>query len=393
MEGGDGAVKAREDVRTDIVVAVATAALSAFGTWVELTYSTISFPPAAGGYALAIAAGAVLVFRRRAPVLVAVAALVLVYGYHLLGYPGEAPGVVLFVAFYSVTAHGRSLRAIATGLGLTVAAEFISVVPPHPVPWYSPAVLAPSVSIGAGVLIGAVVRQRRMALEARTAQEALAAEGRLRERMAAERLLIARDLHDVLAHTLSVIAVQAGAALDSLDDDPAQARRSITAVRAAARDVLPGLHETLRTLRGEAAEGARAPQPGLSQLTEVADKARASGLDVQLELPPEPSGLSPFLELTAYWIATEALSNVMKHSNASRVCAAVTMDGDQLHIRVVDNGHATSGNASDAGRPSAGGFGLLGMQERAQLAGGTVQAGTTPAGGFLVSARLPLGAP
>ncbi|WP_113716099.1 sensor histidine kinase [Arthrobacter dokdonensis] len=388
MEGGDAALKVREDVRTDLVLAAGTAALAAFGTWVELTYSQVAVPPGAGGYALAVAAGAVLLFRRRAPVRVALAALVLVYAYHLLGYPGEAPGVVLFVAFYSVTAHGTGLRAIAAGLGLTVAAEFISVVPPHAAPWYSPAVLAPSVSMGAGVLIGAVVRQRRMALESRTAQESLAAEGRLRERMAAERLLIARDLHDVLAHTLSVIAVQAGVALDALDDDPAQARKSILAVRAAARDVLPGLHETLRTLRGGNGGGAAAPapQPGLAQLPAVAQKARASGLAVELGLPQRPYGVSPFLELTAYWIVTEALSNVMRHSDASHVSAAVTVQGEFLHVRVEDNGRA-------AGGPQPGGFGLLGMRERVQLAGGTLEAGPTPAGGFLVSARLPLGEP
>ncbi|PYI65478.1 two-component sensor histidine kinase [Arthrobacter livingstonensis] len=385
MADGEASIRSRaDDARIDFVLAGIVAVVVIFGTWVELTYSQDPVPPAVGAYAIAIAASAVLVFRRRAPVLVSVATLVLVYGYHLVGYPGEAPGIVFFVAFYSVTAHGRGLRTIATGLALVVAAEFLSVIPPNPVPWYSPAVIAPAASMGGAVLIGAVVRQRRLEAESRTAQAAHDRESALREHMAAERLLIARDLHDVLAHTLSVIAVQAGVALDALDDDPEQARKSIQAVRTAARDVLPGLHETLRALRGESTSSP-APQPGLAQLAGIAEKARASGLNVRLELPPEHAGLSAFLELTAYWIVTEALSNVMAHSDAANVTAAVTVQGPDLHILVADDGRPVS--------PGTGGFGLAGMQERAQLAGGTVQAGTTAAGGYCVEARLPLGEP
>ena len=241
--------------------------------------------------------------------------------------------------------------------------------------------------MASAVLLGAVVRQRRLAGEARTARIAADAESVLRERLAQERLQIARDLHDVLAHTLSIAAVQAGVALDSLDGNPEQARKAMATVRSLMQEVLPQLHVTLGALRGRsgASTAPIEPQPRLAQLGDVAERARASGLDVHLSLPAPSTELTPFVELTVYRIITEALTNVLSHSDATTATVSVAVADGCVSVEVADNGHATE--------PGGGGFGLIGMRERAQLVGGTVEAGPVDSGGFRVWARIPTEAP
>ena len=228
------------------------------GVWIELAYTQVPPPAAPPAYAIGIVCAALLVARRRRPVAVAVAVVVLVLGYRLLGYPGEAPAVVFFVAFYSVTAYGGGARSLLVGLALCLGAELLLVIPPYPQPWYSPAVLAPTICMGSAVILGAGARQRRLAAEARLAQAAADAEARLREAMAGERLRIARDLHDVLAHTLSVIAVQAGVALDSLETGPEQARKAMARVRSLVR----GNPAAAQLLGGPAGWGRAGTGPG-----------------------------------------------------------------------------------------------------------------------------------
>lgn len=391
--------------RVDLALAVGTALVTTFGIWVEVTYATLPVPPLAGAVLLGLAASATLLARRRAPVLAGIAALILVYAYHLLGNPGEAPGLVFFVAFYSVTAQGRGIRSIFVGFALVVAAEFVAVIPPYPQPWYSPAVIAPTASMASAVLLGAFVRQRFVSAAARSARIVADAESALRERLAQERLQIARDLHDVLAHTLSIVSVQAGVALDNLEDDPTQARKAMTTVRSLVREVLPQLRVTLGALRGEAGASGRrgetgaadasgelgvpaetiAPQPRLAQLRTVVERARSSGLDVRLSLPESSVALTPFVELTVYRIVTEALTNVLSHSDATAVTVDVAVAEGWVSVEVVDNGQATGVGGA--------GFGLIGMRERAQLVGGTVHAGPHESGGFRVSVQLPTEAP
>ncbi|WP_125615933.1 sensor histidine kinase [Specibacter cremeus] len=374
-----------EEFKVELLLAGSVAFVVSIGVWIELAYDEIRPPAGFPAYAIGLAASAVLVFRRRRPVLVSVVVLVLVLVYRLLGYPGEAPAVVFFVAFYSVTAHGSGARSLLVGLALPVAAELLLVIPPYPQPWYSPAVLAPSVCMASAVILGAAARQRRLAAESALAQSAADAEARLRDALAQERLRIARDLHDVLAHTLSVIAVQTGVALDSLPGSPDQARKAMLTVRSLVREATPQLHSSLGALRGEAEPPQLAPQPGLAQLPGVAEQARAAGLRVELVLPQDFSAVSPFVQLTAYRVVTEALTNVLRHADATSATASVSLAEGTLVIDVCDDGTSPG--------PAAGGLGLAGMRERVSLADGTVQAGPDPAGGFRVLARIPAGRP
>lgn len=404
-----------EDFKVEVQLAGAVAFVVTIGVWIELAYTQVPPPAAPPAYAIGIVCAALLVARRRRPVAVAVAVVVLVLGYRLLGYPGEAPAVVFFVAFYSVTAYGGGARSLLVGLALCLGAELLLVIPPYPQPWYSPAVLAPTICMGSAVILGAGARQRRLAAEARLAQAAADAEARLREAMAGERLRIARDLHDVLAHTLSVIAVQAGVALDSLETGPEQARKAMARVRSLVREATPQLHSSLGALRdGAGPVPDLAPQPGLAQLSEVAEQARAAGLSVELVLPADMSAISPFVQLTAYRIVTEALTNVLRHARATAAAASVQLQEGTLVIDVVDNGTSDGGAdaasagaagadpagtvpagtaGSGAGAPGSTGLGLAGIRERASLADGTVQAGPGPDGGFRVLARIPIGQP
>jgi signal transduction histidine kinase len=399
------------ELPVELALAAAMAVVTCTGVAFELTYSPYPVPPVAGAYLLGVASAAVLVARRRRPVLVAVAGLVIVAGYRLAGYPGEATGLALFVSFYTVGAYGQRVRNLVAG-GVLVVLELLipTTVPPHPQPWTSFAILGPGFGLAWMAVLGAGVGARRRAAEEDVRRAAQAAEARLREGMAQERLRIARELHDVLAHTISVIAVQSGLALDSLDSRPEQARAALLEVRAATRQAMPELRAALGLLRGDrepsgepgalggATGGARGEalgralggagalaQPGLDQLAELADSVRSTGLRVDLSVtrPPEAAPLPPFLELTGYRIVQEALTNVVRHAHATTVTVDVRRADGALHIEVRDDGRGTAG-------PAGTGLGLAGMRERAALVGGTVAAGPGPDGGFRVSARLPV---
>jgi signal transduction histidine kinase len=364
---------------------LAVAAVNVFGVWSELTVAGDRVPaPAAGGYAFAVLAGAVLVARRRRPVLVALATMLVTFAYHLSGYPGEAPGFAMFVAFYSVAAYGKRMRSLAACGALVLLAQLIPTLPPNRIPWTSFAVLGPAFGMAWMVVLGAAARQRRLAALERVRQAASRAESDLRERLAEERLRIARELHDVLAHTISVIAVQSGLALDSIDADPARARTALQRVRAAAREAMPELRAALGLLRGDGQGNADlVPQPGLAQLADLAEQARLAGLRVDLTLPEPDTTTTPLLGLTAYRIVQEALTNVVRHAGAGTVTVDVRRDGTMLSIEVRDDGRGTSAGTGT-------GLGIAGMRERASLVGGDLSAGPAKDGGFQVRATLPL---
>jgi signal transduction histidine kinase len=363
------------EFRVEALIAASMGAVSAYGVGAEL--SSAGRPPASpsavGGYALALLAAAVLVARRRYPVAVSLIGLACALVYTLAGYPGLAPALALFVAFYSVAAYSAR-GGVPVGLCLVVLASIIPALPPEPSPWLSFQVLGPSCAMGWAVILGAVARTRRLATEAR-----------VREGVAEERMRIARELHDVLAHTISTIAVHSGLALDTLDSSPDQARAALETVRSAARQARPELRAALGLLRGDHGPG-MAPQPGLAQLPDLVEQARTAGLRVELTVPGGDAALSPLLELTAYRIVQEALTNVIRHAEATEVSIAVRLGRDGIVIDVADDGHAP-GEHHDAG------LGLLGMRERAQTVGGDLTAGPRPNGGFQVHADLPVERP
>lgn len=227
-----------------------------------------------------------------------------------------------------------------------------------------------------------VVRARREQW-ARDRAERRAAE---RRRVDEERLRIARELHDVLAHSISVINVQAGVGLALLDTDPEQARTALTTIKAASKEALGEVRQVLDTLRAPG-EAPRSPAPGLDRLPELVAQAAFAGLTVSVEGEDAARGLPPGTGLAAFRILQEALTNVVRHSGSrtARIRIRITRPPDALELRVDDDGPATGGDAGGSGT------GLIGMRERAAAQGGTMEAGPRPDGGFRVLARLPLG--
>jgi signal transduction histidine kinase len=199
-----------------------------------------------------------------------------------------------------------------------------------------------------------------------------------RRATAEEQARIARELHDVVAHALSVIIVQAGAADDAFALDPERAREPIRAIDEAARSALGDLRRVLGILHGSAAYE---PQPGLAQLDRLIDQVRATGLDVSLETYGAPRPLSAAVDLSAFRIVQEALTNSLKHAAAEHVNVQIRY-GDRLGLEIRDDGRTSGG--------STGGSGLVGMRERVVLLGGVLAVGPQPGGGYRVAAEIPI---
>jgi signal transduction histidine kinase len=234
-------------------------------------------------------------------------------------------------------------------------------------------------------LLGDSVRARRMVVkELEDKAERLERERLLEaERAAAkEQARIARELHDLIAHNISVMVVQASAADDVFDTRPDRAREAMRRVIATGRSALTELRQLLGAVRTDGAD--YAPPPGLARLDELVRQVRHSGLEVALTVDGEPRPVPRALDLSAYRIVQEALTNTLKHGNARHADVAIHYGDDRLEIEILDDGKGDSNGDS-------GGQGLIGMRERVGVFGGSLVAGPAPGGGFSVSARFPLG--
>ncbi len=245
--------------------------------------------------------------------------------------------------------------------------------------------------LAAAVLAGAAVRARRVARERLAEQEAAVIRERERRTLLEERARIARELHDVVAHHMSVISVQADAAPYRVPDPPPELVASFAVIRSNALEALTELRRVLGVLRAETAPGSPgpgAPQPTLDDLDSLAANVRAAGLEVETDVIGEPGPLSPGVGLSAFRIVQEALSNALRHAPGSRVHVEIVHTATALRL-TVRNGPGRHPAASSPGP----GHGLLGMRERAAMLGGDLATGPTPGGGYEVSAVLPLSAP
>jgi signal transduction histidine kinase len=330
-----------------------------------------------------------LLWRRSHPSLV----LLLVAGAFgarvLLGFNPGIAGFGLLVAMYSVAAYEVGARRvfflIVAGLGF-VAGFVVFGVTGNP---RSFAVTVPGLFFVAAWLIGDYLRTRRAyvaQLEERAAR--LERERDQDRRLAAdeERTRIARELHDVVAHDVSVIAIQAGAARAVQASKPEAAAQALGLIETTARETLIELNRLLGVLRGgNGAMPDRSPQPGIGQLAGLVEELRAAGLEVDARVEGKAEPLPPALDLSAYRILQEATTNVLKHARARRVDIRVHYTGTMLALDVRDDG---AGDGTDPA--SSSGHGLIGMRERVALFGGTLRAGRDPTGGFSVHARLPL---
>jgi signal transduction histidine kinase len=249
------------------------------------------------------------------------------------------------------------------------------------------------VLLAAAWTLGVGVRQRRAhaaSLEDRATRLEREREKQARQAAIQERLRIARELHDVVAHSLSVIGVQAGAArlvLDT-DPDPTRARAAVAAIEATANHAMAEMRRALGILRDtEQAGAALAPLPGLDQLPALLDQVRAAGLPVDLTVAGSPRPLATSIDLSLYRIVQEALTNALKHARATHAEVLVCYAAHDVMVEVTDDGQ---GPSPPTGR--SGGAGTIGMQERVALFGGELRVGPRPQGGFGVRARLPVSA-
>ncbi|MDH6219656.1 sensor histidine kinase [Streptomyces pseudovenezuelae] len=254
-----------------------------------------------------------------------------------------------------------------------------------------PAPLAFGRGGGAGLMVYllAVVLAWTVGQWRRAQRERIRAE--LRRAVVEERARIAREVHDVVAHTLSVMVIQAGAADDVFTEQPEQARQSLRAIETGARSALGELRLLLRAFRPDAEHDGtgeqREPVPSLARLDELADSVRATGMTVHVQCEGATDGLPAAVDLAAYRIVQEAFTNTLRHAaGADEVSVRVTAEGECVEVTVVDNGRAPQGSSAAAGA----GRGLVGMNERARLVGGSLRAGPLPGGGFEVAARLPV---
>ncbi|MFF2190391.1 sensor histidine kinase [Streptomyces sp. NPDC058155] len=334
---------------------------------------------------LLLAGPALLVLRHRYPVLCVFGVALSAALYLGAGYPyGPIFLTVAVACFAAIVSGHRAAAWWAIGLlwvsHLLVGHLLYRHLPPSGdvgAPWGPEAGVAAWV---VAVLAGSeLVRVRREQwIHARA--ERAAAEAR---RADEERLRIARELHDVLAHSISVINVQAGVGLALLDSDPEQARTALTTIKAASKEALGEVRQVLDTLR-TSGDAPRAPAPGLDRLPELVEQAAAAGLTVGIETLGERVALAPGADLAAFRIVQEALTNVVRHSGSRTAHVQVGYGAGLLTLRVDDEGPATGDEAGGSGN------GLVGMRERAAALGGTIEAGPRPDGGFRVQAALPL---
>lgn len=337
-------------------------------------------PPPAFGFALVVVAGSSLAWRRRAPLTVATIVSAAVATASLLGYWPEFVAM-LWIAVYSAAAYterARLLRILLPVALLTSVAISVGERWDRGLNWIE--ILSDLiVTFGVPFLLGRMTfnRRRRIVREREIATQ---------EAVAAERAAIARELHDVVAHHMSVMVVQAGAARAVGESDPAAASDALRQIEASGRTGLAEMRRLLEVLKAEEDGDGRAPQPGLARLGDLLDGMRASGLPVEAVVEGSPRPLPPGLDLSAYRIVQEALTNVLRHAGGASARVLVRYEPDALELEIADDGPgAPDGSEAPAGH------GLIGMRERAQLFGGEFEAGPRPGGGFLVHARLPWG--
>jgi signal transduction histidine kinase len=367
--------------RGEVVSAVVVAAIQ-----VGVTAGAVHHQPGTDrpygplAWALLVLSAAGLLLRRRSPEAALVATSIPVWVYLALGYPRGLVFLAMIGALVGAIVHGRRIAAwVALAVWYPMFVWVVPLVAGRPLP--SPAA---AVGLGAWLVAFAVIVELVTTRRERAAEFRRTAAEEARRRAGEQRMAIARELHDVLAHHISLISVQAGVALHLMDEQPEQARTALTAIRQASRESLGELRSVLELLqRGE--EGApRAPAPGLEALDALVERTSAVGLPVTVEVTGAVRPLPAAVGLAAYRIVQEALTNVTRHAGRP-VTATVRLDyaPDQLTVEVTDDGPG----AEDT---SGTGSGLLGMAERAAALGGQLDAGPRPGGGFRVAARLPV---
>ncbi|MFC3348242.1 sensor histidine kinase [Streptomyces echinoruber] len=339
--------------------------------------------PDAFARVLLLLAGVLLLWRWRFPVAVVFGTAAVTAVYLGAGYPYGPVLLTVAVACFSAVVAGHR-RAAWSAVGMLWAAHVLVAhwlyrwLPPR---GDGPAPYAQEIAVAAWVAAIVAVSELARARSEQWARERAERAQAARRRADEERLRIARELHDVLAHSISVINVQAGMGLALLDTDPEQARTALATIKAKSKEALGEVRQVLDTLRAPG-DAPRAPAPGLDRLPELVEQAAVAGLTVHVE--GAARRLPPGADLAAFRIVQEALTNVVRHSGSRQACVHIEERDGALRLRVDDDGPPTGADAGGSGN------GLAGMRERAAALGGTIEAGPRPDGGFRVLAVLPL---
>ncbi|MFC4036725.1 sensor histidine kinase [Streptomyces polygonati] len=361
------------------------------------------FAPAAGPAAavpLSLALAAVVALRRRVPermLLLAIGTGLIQLALDVHTNPGDAAFVVIIYTCASNGTRWSSRLALVAGL----AAAPLSTLrwPSHDresTAWtWLIQTFFLTVIFALSWVVGDRLRTRRAyyaELEERNARLHREREAQSRAAVAAERARIARELHDVVAHNVSVMVVQADGAAYVLDAAPDQAKQALATISTTGRQALAEMRRLLGLLRaGDDAGGEYVPQPGVEQLADLIDQVRGAGLPVRFEVAGDARPLSSGVELTAYRIVQEALTNVRKHGGDGASASVLLGFGDSaLDLLIEDDGRGARHELYEQGGRDGLGQGLIGMRERIGMVGGTLDAGPRPGGGFRISAMLPL---
>jgi signal transduction histidine kinase len=370
------------------------AAIAAAVTAVQLgaTYADSSRHAGAGqvgtlSYVLLAVGGAALLLRRRYPV--GVLAVTLAATLWAAGQNGRAIYLALIVAFFSAVLAKKRIAAIASLVIGYVASVWPALIGEsgHPSTTFA-------VGLAAGLIFLLSAAELIRSRNQRTAALARSRTEELRRLAGEERMKMARDLHDVVAHNISVINVQANTALHLMDRQPERARQALTTINEVSKQALVELRSVLGVLRDVDESAPRSPSPGLARLGDLVDSAAAAGLTVHVEPPDGPAPLPAEVDLAAYRIVQEALTNSARHSGGSTATVRISQRSGGLLVEVADNGKGQPGGSgsrsgSGSGSRSGSGHGIAGMTERAKVLGGTLHAGPRPDGGFEVQAWLP----
>ncbi|MFF0770808.1 sensor histidine kinase [Nonomuraea wenchangensis] len=347
------------------------------------------------GYVLLIVSGLAVAVRRRWPVPVFLTTALASLAYYTLDFPDGPGWLGLFVALYTVAAYGDGRRSLViAGVGTSVLAACwlvaaADIEPSAAIGWVYFRIGASVLSVALGESVRsrhviAADAQKRAELAERTREE------EARARVDAERLRIAREVHDTVAHAIAIINVQSGVTAHVLDKRPDVAREALRAIEQTSSRALREMRAILGVLRDDDGDdGERVPYPGLGQIGELTAKARAAGLDVEVEEGVPGAPLPSAVGGAAYRIVQESITNVVRHVGPTRVTVALNPGIESLEIRVTDEGRRAVPGQGPRG-PVRPGRGIAGMRERCQLLGGELDAGPTPDGGFEVRARLPL---
>ena len=386
----------------DALIALAVAAVQTAAALAGGWHGHAATP---GGIALQAAGGAVLAARRRYPAAVLAATYATVFAY-LATQPGQPGWIAPTIAFCTAIYLGRRIAAV----GFLAACYVASLWGPMLAGGHVPSPMF-ALGLGAGLALLVVVAELIRLRGQRALAQRQRREEEDRRRASEERLRIARDLHDVVAHNISVINVQANTALHLMDRQPDRARSALTTISEVSKQALVEVRTVLGVLRDVDARAPRTPSASLARLPDLAENARAAGVNVQLaeggpageDGSARPGGedgragpggedgpLPATVDAAAYRILQEALTNCARHSPGTTAVVRIRRDRRDLVVEVTDEGPAAGRPAAPGARGDGSGNGIVGMAERAQALGGAFEAGPRPEGGFRVRARLPL---